>query len=207
MDELKPVIASNLIRLRQQAGMTQADLGKKLNYSDKAISKWERAESLPDVYVLSCLAALYGVTVDDILRPAETWEIRAQKEAAEARRFSATVVSLVAVAGIWTTAVTIFVILWLALGSAQWLWLVFTTAVPVSLIALLVFNSLWNHGRGNVLLVMALVATLIAAIYLFLLPFNPWQLFLILAPAEVLVFFSFRIRHGLKTLFKKRSKH
>ena len=39
MDELKLIFASNLIRLRTAAGMTQAELGEQLNYSDKSISK------------------------------------------------------------------------------------------------------------------------------------------------------------------------
>ena len=80
MDELKLIVASNLIFLRQKAGLTQAELGEKLNYSDKTVSKWERAESIPDAYILTCLAALYGVTVDDILRPADTWEQQEQKK-------------------------------------------------------------------------------------------------------------------------------
>lgn len=211
MDELKLVVASNLIKLRQQAGFTQAELGEKLNYSDKTVSKWERAESVPDAFVLTQLAALYNVTVDDILRPADTWEQQQEKEKAaekaKERHFSVSVVTLVAIAGIWTTAVMIFVILWLALGTTQWLWMIFVSAVPISLIVLLVLNSIWNHGKGNMYLVMALEAAIIALIYLFLLPFNPWQLFLILAPAELLTFLCFRIRRGLRFLSKFLAKH
>lgn len=209
MDELKLVVASNLIMLRQKAGLTQAELGEKLNYSDKTVSKWERAESVPDAFVLTQLAAIYGITVDDILRPADTWEQQQEKkkaaEKARERHFSVSVVTLVAIAGIWTMAVMTFVILWLALGMTPWLWLIFASAVPVSLIALLVFNSIWNHGKGNMIIVMVLIAAAVTLIYLFLLPFNPWPLFLILAPAELLVFLCFRIRLGLKGLFKKRA--
>ena len=61
--ELKLVFASNLINLRTAAGMTQAELGTQLNYSDKTVSKWERGEAVPDAYVLTQLAALFGVTV------------------------------------------------------------------------------------------------------------------------------------------------
>ena len=57
MDELKLIFASNLIRLRTAAGMTQAELGEQLNYSDKSISKWERGEGLPDVYILAQIAS------------------------------------------------------------------------------------------------------------------------------------------------------
>lgn len=203
MEELRLVTAGNLIRLRQQAGMTQAELGEKLSYSDKTVSKWERAESIPDAYVLTRLAEIYGTTVDALLRDSGPWmdPIEKQKleEKKKAPKFSASVVTLVAIMGIWTSAVLIFVILWMVLD--QMLWLVFACAVPLSLITLLVLNSVWNKGRHNQIIVMLLVACIVALIYLFLLPVNPWQLFLVLLPAEILTALCFRIRVGWR---KKR---
>ena len=196
MDDLKLVVASKLIKLRQEAGMTQAELGEKLNYSDKTVSKWERGESLPDAYVLTQIAAIYGTTVDGLLSEQEPWQDPIQKaralEKASQPKFSSTVVTLVAIAGIWTMAVMLFVIFWLVLDTLQWL--IFATAVPISLITLLVLNSVWNKGRHNMIIVMVLVVCVVALIYLFLLPFNPWQLFLILIPAEILVVLCFHIR-------------
>ena len=64
MDELKETLAANLVRCRKRAGLTQAEVAEKLNYSDKAVSKWERGEGLPDLAVLVRLADLYGVTLD-----------------------------------------------------------------------------------------------------------------------------------------------
>ena len=61
MDERKATIASNLIKLRLAAGMTQAELGEKLNYSDKSISKWERGESKPDISVLVQMLSLIHI--------------------------------------------------------------------------------------------------------------------------------------------------
>ena len=69
MDERKATIASNLIRLRLAAGMTQAEVGEKLNYSDKTISKWERGEVPTDVFLLMEIAALFDVSVDYLIKP------------------------------------------------------------------------------------------------------------------------------------------
>ena len=69
MDERKATIASNLIKLRLAAGMTQAELGEKLNYSDKSISKWERGDVTTDVFVLMQIAEIFGVDVDYLLKP------------------------------------------------------------------------------------------------------------------------------------------
>ena len=72
--ELKLVFASNLINLRTAAGMTQAELGVQLNYSDKTVSKWERGEAIPDAYVLTELSDLFHVTVDYLLSSHDAWQ-------------------------------------------------------------------------------------------------------------------------------------
>ena len=63
-EKLKLQIGSNIASYRKRAGLTQAGLAEKLNYSDKAVSKWERGESFPDLYVLKQLADFYEVTID-----------------------------------------------------------------------------------------------------------------------------------------------
>lgn len=196
MEDLKLIVASRLIKLRQEAGMTQAELGEKLSYSDKTVSKWERGESIPDAYVLTRLAQLYGTTVDALLCEAEPWMDPVEKQRRDEReslpKFSSTVVTLVAIMGIWTMAVLMFVIFWLVLDEI--VWLIFATAVPVSLVTLLVLNSVWNRGRHNMIIVMVLVACVAALVYLYLLSINPWQIFLVLIPAEALVVLCFHIR-------------
>ena len=74
MVDLKLVIASNIIRLRTEAGMTQSELGAKLNYSDKSISKWERAESLPDANVLKQMSEIFGVSMDYLFSTNDEWK-------------------------------------------------------------------------------------------------------------------------------------
>ena len=191
MDELKTTVASNLIRLRTGAGMTQAELGEKLSYSDKSISKWERADALPDAYVLKRLGEIFGVSVDFLLSPHDRWENPKEKKKDQGT-FSGAVVTWVSVAGIWTLATLLFVIFWLLLD--EMLWLVFVAALPATLITLLVFNSVWRKGRDNMYIVMALVASLFALVYLTILPYkNTWQLFLVLIPAELVTCLSFHI--------------
>ena len=192
MDELKLATASNIIKLRTGAGMTQAELGEKLNYSDKTVSKWERAESVPDAWVLKQLGEIFGVTVDYLISSHDEWEgVPGKKETEPEINFSSGVVTLVSIIGIWTLALLVFIIFW-ALGSLQWL--LFAAAVPVTLITLLVFNSVWRHGRENKWIVAGLVLSLLLLIYLTLLRYNPWQILLLIVPMEIIVFLSFRIR-------------
>jgi transcriptional regulator with XRE-family HTH domain len=67
LEDIKSVIAENISRLRRENNMTQIELADRLNYSDKAISKWERGESVPDISVLKAIADLFGVSVDYLI--------------------------------------------------------------------------------------------------------------------------------------------
>ena len=189
MEDLKQLFSENLIRLRTAAGWTQAELAERIHYSDKSVSKWERAEAIPDAAVLKALAGLFDVTVDYLLEP--------HRDGGEAlpapkKGFNTRMVILVALMGIWTVAMLIYAIFWI-LGKQ--VWLIAVAALPVTLIALLVFNSLWNRGRHNMWIVAALVFSVFLLIYCSLVPrYNVWQLFLVLVPAEATVFLSFHIR-------------
>ena len=200
MDNFRAIIASNLIKLRTNAGMTQAELGEKLNYSDKTISKWERAEAIPDVLVLKRLSEIYGIGLDDLLSASDGWKpkpegIDALPQEKREELFRPSMVMLVSFLGVWTLAVLIFVIFWV-IGSLQWI--VFAAAVPASLTVLLVLNTIWYQGKYNLPIVAALVFSLIAVVYLALKTYHPWQLFLVVVPAELIVFLSFRIRKHSK---------
>ena len=170
--------------------MTQAALGEKLNYSDKSVSKWERGDSLPDAYVLKRMADLFGVTVDYLLNPHDEDEPAPVSEK-KVHRYSRKVISMVVMAGIWALALLIFVILWL---SGTVCWLIFVYTVPVSLITLLVLNSIWGTPRSNLYIISGIVWGIISAIYLTGLEHDWWQLFLLGIPAQVIVILSFAIK-------------
>ena len=187
LSELKLISASNIIRLRTEAGMTQAELGAKLNYSDKTISKWERGEAIPDAYVLTQLAAMFGVTVDYLITTHDRWENKPKKEK---RIVSRQMIIAVSVMGIWAIAFVAFVILWL---MERVVWQIFLGAVPVSLITLLVLHSVFERGKYNFWIVTALMLSVLSFVYFLFLRYNWWQIFLLAVPLELVIFFGFRI--------------
>lgn len=189
MDDLKRVVADNLIRLRQGHNLTQAELGEKLNYSDKTVSKWERGESLPDAYVLKRIGEIFGVSVDSLLSSVETGEKLDPKS--KERPYCSNMIILVSILGVWTLALLIFELLWL---NDIVFPLLFVLAIPVSLVLLLVLRSIWNHGRHNYWIVAALVFSLFLLIYCWFWQSHPWQIWLLLIPAELIVYVSFRIK-------------
>lgn len=54
--------------LRKQKGMTQNELAEKMHVTDKAVSKWERNLSCPDVNTISKLANILGVSVEELIQ-------------------------------------------------------------------------------------------------------------------------------------------
>ena len=194
MDDLKVITASNIINLRTAKGMTQAELGELLNYSDKSVSKWERAEAVPDAYVLKKMSEIFDVSVDYLLSSHDSWE-RPESFKKDERNFHSNIITILVIFGIWTLAFLIYIIGWLL--EANW-WLLFIYAVPVSLITFLVLNSVWEQGKNNRHIIYALVASVFITVYLTFRSYNPWQILLLLVPAEFLVFLSFRIKKSHK---------
>ena len=194
MEDLKVITASNIINLRTAKGLTQAELGELLNYSDKSVSKWERAEAVPDAYVLKKMSEIFGVSVDYLLNSHDSWEKPESFKKAE-RNFHSKVITVLVIFGIWTLAFFIYIIGWLL--EANW-WLLFVYALPVSLITFLVLNSVWEQGKNNRHIIYGLVASVFLSAYLTFISFNPWQILLLLVPAEFIVFLSFRIKKSHK---------
>ena len=190
LSELKLVTAGNLIKLRTGRGMTQAELGAMLNYSDKTISKWERGEAIPDAYVLTQLAEIFGVSVDALLSPPERWH-PPEPERKQEHSYSTETIIAIAVIGVWTLALTAFVALWLADIIC---WQIFVVTLPVSILTYLVLICYFKMTKHLKYVIAVFVLSLFVMIYLLFHSANPWQIFLIAFLAEVLVFLSFRVR-------------
>ena len=172
--------------------MTQAELGAMLNYSDKTISKWERADAIPDAFVLKQLSEIFGITIDNLLTSHDEWKpIPTGDEPVEEKVYSVKRIIEIAVIGVWTLALTAFVALWLAHII---MWQIFAVALPVSLLVFLVMLSIFHRKQYIPLLIGLFVLSLFVTGYLLCYPkYNPWQVFLIAVPAEILVYLSCNI--------------
>ena len=192
LSELKLISASNIIKLRTEAGLTQAELGEKLNYSDKTISKWERGEAIPDAYVLTQMAEIFGVTVDYLLSSHDAWESPEQQAARqEEAGYSVNMIIAISVLGVWTMALTIFVLLWL---FDIILWETFIVALPVSILTYMVLICVCRRRQHLQFVIAAFVLSMFILLYFTLPMQKSWQLFLIAIPAEIIVFLSCNIR-------------
>ena len=199
MDELKNTIAKNLIYYRTQAKLTQFELATKLNYSDKSISKWERGAGIPDVVILKQLADLYGIKVDDFFSE-ENPEVEPENKTQNLNT-KHLFIMLLSVGLVWVLASVVFVaLLWLNIPKS---WLSFITAIPVTMIVLVVLSRIWYKPYIVCVFVSLLIWTLALTIYLFTIKTHSNNLFIICIPLQVLVALWFVFRSKiLKQLSK-----
>ncbi|MBP5193409.1 MAG: helix-turn-helix transcriptional regulator, partial [Clostridia bacterium] len=120
MDEIRKNVAANLAANRKRLNMTQLQLAALLNYSDKAVSKWERGDAVPDVFVLKKAADIFGITVDELIGP----PAEAPEEPKEEKRLthgSKALIAVISAGLVWLVATVVFAVLrWVDVKKA-WL--------------------------------------------------------------------------------------
>ena len=202
-EKLKLQLGANIAAYRKRMGLTQVGLAEKLNYSDKAVSKWERGESIPDVLTLTQLAELYGVTVDDLLAdpnalPKNTSKVeKVMEKAVEKtlkRKADKSIILGLSSLLVWFVALLLFVVL--SSVGVPYSWIAFIYAIPADAIVMLSLRSAWRDFRWNKTLVSAIVWGSLLSMYVSLLVFlkvNIWKLFLLGIPGQIAIFMWFRM--------------
>ena len=183
-EELKVRIGTNIARLRKTSGMTQADLAERLNYSDKAVSKWERAESMPDVLTLMLLAEQFGTDVNElvsdpdrqpevpILPAAEEAPVpvsaepekKQKKQKKSGRKADKGIIQKLCSILVWTVALFLFIVM--DSFHLKYSWMIFLVAVLANAITLLSLRSAWRLYGINSILISVIMWTALLIIYL-----------------------------------------
>ena len=211
MTDLKFIIAKNIVTLRQSAKLTQSDLAERLNYSDKAISKWERAESMPDITVLKTLADLFHVPLDYLVQE-EPQLPRQEPQMPNNKKHNHRVITNLSILLVWFVATLTYVMIDVIVPQMKIHWLVFVYAVPVSMIVWLVFNAMWFSGRKNYPIISLLMWSLLLSVTLTLYACGifAWQLMLLGLPGQIIILMSSKLqykkRDGKKEKKKKEKK-
>ena len=189
MEDLKQTVARNIAALRRESGMTQIELAQALSYSDKAVSKWERGESIPDVSVLKEIASIFSVSVDYLL---EAEHDQPAAEMSRREKHNRAFITGMCILLVWMIATLFFI-----LPLSSFPWMPFVYAVPASMILWLVFNSVWFNPRKNFLIVSLLMWTVLGAVYLSLRVFggvNFWLIFTLGIPGQAIILLWSRIK-------------
>lgn len=190
---IKQTIAKNIVTYRKYCNLTQAQLAEKINYSDKAVSKWERGDGIPDTMVMIKLCEIFGVTLNDLVSD----KVKEPVTYSKRNRF---LVSLLSALLVWLVAVIVFVLITAISPNNGFAWLSYIFAMPTMFIVLLVFAALWGNKWLRLLFISALIWTLCVSIFvpidIFTNSLRPWLIFIVGIPVQVLFLFF--------TLLKKK---
>ncbi len=198
MENVKAYVSKNITQLRLAKGMTQLELAEKLNYSDKAVSKWERGDSIPDVTVLTQIADMFGVTLDYLVRPHKEADDSGMKLSAANKIKNRAFITGMCLLLVWLVATLAFVILSLLPVESSKIWLSFLFAIPTTMIVWLIFNSIWFNPRRNFLIISILMWSVLATIHITFLLFGLtpfWLVYLLGIPGQIIIFMWSRINY------------
>ena len=204
-EKLKRQIGANIAAHRKNAGLTQAGLAEKLNYSDKAVSKWERGESIPDVLTMMVLAEQFNVTVNDLLSDPEALPGNPGKlekamtqvsEKALKRKANKNVILALSSTLVWFVALLAFVLLSSFDFLEKYSCMLFFIAIPANAIVLLSLRSAWHDFRWNKALISIIVWGSLLSIFAVIRSvwsYSFWKIFLLGIPGQIAIFLWFRM--------------
>ena len=199
-DKLKSQIGANIAAHRKRCGMTQAGLAEKLNYSDKAVSKWERGESVPDVITLMHLAERFEIPVTDLLddpnKIPEDSDTKLQQvvEKTLKKKASKNIVLRLSSLLVWFVALFIYVVV--SSFDIPNGWLPFFYAIPADAIVRLSLRSAWHDFRWNRVYVSIIVWGVLLSFFVTMSVFFGvylWRVFLLGIPGQIAIFLWFRL--------------
>lgn len=202
--KLRNRIGANIATYRKRAGLTQAGLAEQLNYSDKAVSKWERGESCPDIPTVMAIADILGISVNELLcdpnalpanaggRVEQTMGKVVQK-ALKRKANKRTILGLSSIL-VWFVALLIYVIV--STVGIPHSWLAFLFAIPADCIVMLSLRSAWRDFRWNRALISGIMWGTLASIFATLLVI--WnidlsKIFLLGIPGQAAILLWFKL--------------
>ena len=210
-EELKLQIGSNITLYRKARGMTQAELAQKLNYSDKAVSKWERGESIPDVLTLADIARQFEITLNELVygpaeeevpdaAPAEPAEPRPEPEKSVPRKITdrirhnrKVIQGLVSIL-VWIVVLAFYVLL--DSFELPYLWMLVLVGIQAHAITLLSLRSAWQMYNWNMALISVIMwsgLTCLHNVILLISHINIWRLYLMGLLGQLAIILWFKL--------------
>jgi len=202
VSDIKRNIAKNISNLRTANRLTQLELAEKLSYSDKAISKWERGESIPDIVILYQIAELFQVSIDYLVNDHDD----PKKDIKELKRIRATTqknhafITGMCVILVWLIATLLFAIFQIVFDYSIFHCIVFIYAIPISMVIWLIFNSIWFDKRKNFLIISLLMWTFLISLCVTLASFGAriWLLALLGIPGQIIIIMWSKLSYKIK---------
>ena len=197
--DIKQIIAKNLANLRKNKKITQTELADQFGYSDKAISKWENGDTLPDIQTLYQLCEFYNVTLDFLVSEQSFDEkIKYINHLNKRVIINNSLIELLYCSFVWILAVIIYVYLY-TFSEINY-WQIFIWALPATTIVMLLFTKVWKQKLYTFIVRSLFFWTLVTACYVQFIEYNIWPLFFLMIPIQVALILTIAINDKLKII-------
>lgn len=182
MNDIKHIIAKNLISLRKKNHLTQNELAEKLNYSDNAVSRWEHAEVTPSIETLEQIAHIYNVPLASLIEDnaVKTAQINDKRQLINK------------LAGILITASIVWFVATISFVMARLIWdytfwQIYIWAMPIVSLVMMPFHHYWGRHIYKYTVLTVFIWTLLLAIFVQLFNLSPWMwiIFILGVPIQI----------------------
>ena len=198
MNELRFIIGKNIYELRCNSGLTQLELAEKLHYSDKAVSKWEKGDSIPEISTLISIAELFEVSLDYLVNEhTEKKDTPETKSVKIVKIKNRAIISAMSILLIWFIASFAFFMTDIFTQDLKFKILPYVYAVPITMLVWLIFNSIWFNVKRNYLIISLLMWSSIAVVYITFCIFGfvyLWKMFILGIPAQIIIILWSKIK-------------
>jgi transcriptional regulator with XRE-family HTH domain len=179
MDDIKEIIADNLIKLRKKNNLTQGELAEKLNYSDNAVSRWERGEVTPSVETLEQISKIFNISITSLFEKNIVEKVEKDNKK---QLFNRLAIVLIFTSLAWFGATVGFVYAEMIFKIN--FWQIFVWAVPASCLILYPFNKVWGKYIWKFVILSVFVWTVLVGFYVQFIEYNIWLIFIIGVPVQ-----------------------
>lgn len=191
MKDIKQIVANNIYNLRKKLNLTQVEFANKINYSDKAVSRWEKSEVTPDIETLQKISETYNVELEYFFREEN---LEKEQKPNFMQKYNQIISAILFTCVIWTIATILFVYIKMIYDYV--LWQSFVWAVPLSLFVFVYYTKKWKNKISNIILTSLAMWSIIASFYLQFISQNMWLIFIIGLPIQALIVFTLLLRYS-----------
>ena len=185
MKNLREIISQNIVNLRKKMGLTQIGLAKKVNFSDKAVSRWEKGEVLPDIETLEALSKVFNVPLSYLIE--EHYETKVEEKVGLTK--NELLMHILTVLIIWTIVTIVFVYREITYGDIMWR--LFIWAVPLTASYMLHTNRKSKNKIVSLIFRTIFCWSLLTCIYFELIELNAWLIYIIGVPVQAVIVVSY----------------
>lgn len=184
---VKKTVGENLAKLRKSRKLTQLEIAETFSYSDKAVSKWEKGETLPDIETLTEIASYYGVDLNYLVTEHNEDE-QVPQHTTTSNKIA---ITLLMISFVWILVTIIY--MWLGQTGEGYYYQCFIWGIPSSFLIMILANMAWGKKEYGIIFHSFFLWTLITAVYCQFGDYgeaafqSTWVLFLLGAPIQATI--------------------